>query len=163
MSLFSRRIFCFGLFAALPACGFTPVYGPGGAGSALQNAVLVDTPITREDYLLTRELETRLGRANPGRYGLSYSITVGSESVAISKDNVTARFNLLGNATFALRDLETLAVVTSGKASNFTGYSASGSTVATQAAERDARERLMVILANQIITQLVVATPASEL
>lgn len=158
----SRRTLLLTALAALPACGFQPVYGPNGAGSVLQGAVLVDTPVTRDDYLLTREIETRLGRANPGRYGLSYSIGVDPESVAISKTNVTTRYNLLGEATFALRDLETLEVITSGKASNFTGYSASGTTVATQAAERDARQRLMTILADQIIMRLVVAMPASN-
>jgi LPS-assembly lipoprotein len=158
----TRRTLLLTALAALPACGFQPVYGPNGAGSALQGAVLVDTPVTREDYLLVREIETRLGRANPGRYGLSYSIGVSSEAVAISKANVTTRYNLLGDVTFALRDLETQVVITSGKTSNFTGYSASGSTVATQAAERDARERLMTILADQIITRLMVAMPAAN-
>ncbi|MEI4263349.1 LPS assembly lipoprotein LptE [Roseovarius sp. D0-M9] len=159
----TRRAFAVGLLAALPACGFAPVYGPGGAGNALQGAVLVDTPVTREDYLLTRELETRLGRANPGRYGLSYSTAIGSEAIAISRANVTTRYNLLGETTYALRDLDTQAVIASGKVNNFTGYSASGSTVATQAAERDARERLMTILADQIITRLLVSVPKSGL
>ncbi|MFX0545012.1 LPS assembly lipoprotein LptE [Roseovarius sp. S1116L3] len=158
----TRRTFVLGLLGVLPACGFAPVYGPGGAATALQGEVLPDTPVTREDYLLVRELETRLGRANPGRYGLSYSITVTSAAVAISSEDVTTRYNLLGAATYALRDLETQAVITSGKTSNFTGYSASGTTVATQAAERDARERLMTILADQIVARLVVSVPASN-
>lgn len=161
MSLFSRRTFILTALAALPACGFTPVYGPGGTGSALQGAVLVDAPISRDGYLLTQELETRLGRANPGRYGLSYSIAMGEESMAIARDDVTTRFNLLGDITYALRDLDTQVVIASGKVSNFTGYSASGSTVATQAAERDARQRLMTMLAEQIVTRLVVAVPTS--
>jgi LPS-assembly lipoprotein len=44
--------------------------------------------------------------------------------------------------------------VTSGSVDNFTGYSATGTTVATLAAERDAQERLMTILADQIVTRL---------
>lgn len=162
MSSFNRRTFVCAALAALPACGFTPVYGPGGGGTALQGAVLVDAPVSRDDYLLTQELESVLGRGNPGKYGLSYAINVDQESVAISKQNVTTRYNLLGEATFALRDLETQAVVTSGKVSNFTGYSASGSTVSVQAARTDARKRLMSILAEQIVTRLVVAAPASD-
>ncbi|PVA11152.1 hypothetical protein DC366_05170 [Pelagivirga sediminicola] len=161
MSSFNRRSFLLAALAALPACGFSPVYGPGGAGTALQGAVLVDEPLTRDGYLLTREIESRLGRANPGRFGLSHAITVRQESVAISKANVTTRFRLLGDVTYALRDLESGAVVTSGKVSNFTGYSASGTTVATQAAEGDARRRLMNIMADQIVTRLIVAAPAA--
>ena len=157
----TRSSFGLGLLAMLPACGFTPVYGPGGSGAALQGAVLVDAPITRDAYLLTRELETRLGRPNPGEYGLSYAIAVSEESIAISRNNVTTRYNILGVITYALRDLSTQAVITSGKVSNFTGYSASGSTVATQAAKEDARTRLMTILAEQIVTLLLVSAPKS--
>jgi len=40
-----RRRFLLALpLLALAACGFEPVYGPGGAGTALQNRVLVDAP-----------------------------------------------------------------------------------------------------------------------
>lgn len=161
MSSCKRRTFILTALAALSACGFTPVYGPDGAGTALQGAVLVDAPTTRDAYLLTQELEARLGRANPGRFGLSYAITVRQEAIAISKSNVTTRYDLLGEITFALRDLETQKVITSGIVSNFTGYSASGSTVATQAAERDARARLMNILAEQIIARLMAAATAA--
>ena len=160
MSSFNRRTLILTALAALPACGFTPVYGPDGAGTALQGMVLVDAPITRDEYLLTREVETRLGRGNPGRYGLSHGIAVRAESIGISPTNVSTRFNLLGDATYALRDLETQKVIASGTVSNFTGYSASGSTVATQAAEIDARARLMTILADQIVARLLIAVPA---
>ena len=47
--------------------------------------------------------------------------------------------------------------MTSGTVNNFTAYSATGSTVATLAAERDALERLMVILGDQITTRLFAA------
>lgn len=156
----TRRLFGLTALAALAGCGFAPVYGPGGGGSALYNAVLVDEPVTRDAYLLTREVEQRLGRAGDARYGLGYDITLREESIAISANNVTTRYNLIGQVTYALRDLATQKVVNSGKVNSFTGYSASGSTVATQAAERDARARLMRILADQMITRLVAAPPA---
>ncbi len=155
----TRRFFCLGSLTALGACGFTPVYGPDGGGAALQDAVLADAPTTRDAFLLVREIEQRLGRGSPATYGLSYAITVQSEAIAIDLNDVTQRFNLLGEITYALRHLATGAVVASGKVNNFTGYSASGSTVATQAAERDARARLMSILADMLITRLVVAAP----
>lgn len=153
MSSFNRRLFLLSA-AALAGCGFTPAYGPGGAASKLQNAVLVDEPDNRPGYLLTRRFEERLGRANPGRYGLSYSIATSENAIAISPDNVITRYNVLGSVTFALRDLATDKVLTSGKVNSFTSYSASGTTVATQAARRDAEARLMTILTDQIITRL---------
>ena len=43
-----------------------------------------------------------------------------------------------------------------GRTDSFTSYSATGSTAATQAAERDARRRLMVILADRVIDRLLI-------
>ena len=158
MSSCKRRNFL-GLAAAatLSACGFAPVYGPQGGGTKLLGAVRVDDPKTRDDFLFVRTMEDRLGRPSNERYGLSYAIKLSAEAVAISSNNVTTRYNLLGEVTFSLRDLETDQAVTSGKAQNFTGYSASGTTVSAQAAEKDARRRLMTILADDVTTRLTAA------
>lgn len=153
-----RRLFCLGAVAALSGCGFRPVYGPGGTAAALQGAVRVEAPMDRDGYLLTRQIEDRLGRPDDARFALTHSIRIRSEPIAISASNVTTRYNLLGEVTFALRDLADGRVIASGKAANFTGYSASGSTVATQAAESDARARLVTILADQVIRQLEAAS-----
>ncbi|WP_428512421.1 LPS assembly lipoprotein LptE [Roseovarius sp.] len=154
MSSFNRRFIVLGLPAGLAACGFAPAYAPGGGGSNLQGAVLVEAPNSRPGYLLTRHIEERLGRGERQVYGLGYSITLTEEAVAISRSNVNTRYNLLGNVTYALRDLRSNAVVLSGQADSFTSYSASGTTVATQAAKRDAEARLMVILGDQILNRL---------
>lgn len=159
MSLYNRRFFLFGCFAALSACGFSPAYGPSGSAGRLQNAILVDEPKERAAFLLTQHLEDRLGRANGPRYGLSYAIDLKTAPIAISTNNVTTRYNLLGTITYALRDLNGGAVLSTGKVDSFTGYSASGTTVATQAAERDAQIRLMTILADQIVTRLIAVSP----
>lgn len=153
MSLLNRRSILLAPLA-LAACGFTPVYGPGGTGTALQNRVLVDIENSRENYLLVRELEERLGRANTPTYGLALTITTEEQGLAIDTAGNTRRFNLLGTVAYALRDLNTGQIVTSGTVKNFTGYSATGTTVATLAAETDAQERLMNILAQQITTRL---------
>ncbi|WP_101067256.1 LPS assembly lipoprotein LptE [Roseovarius salinarum] len=163
MSSFDRRRF---LLAAVPAgalalagCGFTPVYGPQGGGRAIQGAVRVDAPEGREGYLLTRTLEERLGRGGKSRYGLSHAVETRERGAAIATGNVTTRYTLLGEATYALRDLDDGRVLLSGKVDSFTSYSASGSTVATTAAREDARERLMTILADQIVDRLLLAAP----
>jgi LPS-assembly lipoprotein len=154
MSSFNRRFVLFGSAALLAGCGYAPAYGPNGVARGLQGTIAVDEPDSRPGYLLTQTLEDRLGRPAPARYGLAHSIALNRDSIAISASNVTTRFNLLGQVTYALRDLETGEVLTSGKVDSFTSYSASGTTVALQAAERDAEERLMVILADQITTRL---------
>ncbi len=50
-------------------------------------------------------------------------------------------------------------VAAKGRVESFTSYSATGSTVATLAAETDAATRLMQILADQIATRLIAAAP----
>ncbi len=156
MSLLNRRsIFLAPL--ALAACGFQPVYGPSGNGTALQNRVLVDEPDDREGYILTREIEEQLGRATTPTYGLALNIATKEESLATDLQGNTLRFNLIGVVDYALRDIATGQIVTSGKVDNFTGYSATDTTVATQASEQDAQIRLMNILADQIVTRLFAA------
>ncbi len=154
MSLLNRRALLLAPLT-LAACGFQPVYGPGGTGRALQNRVLVDEPEERFGFLLTRALEERLGRANPAAYGLSLTIKTREEGLAIDSEGNTERFDLLATVEYALRDLNTGNVVTSGEVENFTGYSTTGTTVATLAAEKDAQERLMTIIADQIVTRLI--------
>ena len=154
MSSFSRRSVILGVPAAVAACGFSPAFAPGGAATRLQNSILLDEPVGREGFLFNRHFEDRLGRGSPARYGLSYSISVDEDAIAITEDNVITRFNLLGSVKYALRDMQSKAVLVSGKVDNFTSYSASGTTVATQAAQRDAEARLMIILADQVINKL---------
>lgn len=158
MSSYSRRTVLLGA-AALSACGFTPAYGPGGGADRLDGNVAVDAPTTQPAYRLVRHLEDRLGRAAAPRYGLSHAIRINERPSAISDDNITLRYNLLGEVTYALRDLDSGEVLTSGKVDSFTSYSTSGTTVATEAAKRDASDRLMVILGDAMITRLVAVAP----
>ncbi|QYX56164.1 hypothetical protein K1T73_14010 [Roseovarius sp. SCSIO 43702] len=157
MSLFNRRLFCLTGLAALAGCGFSPVYAPGGGGAMLLDSVRLDDPKTRADFLFVRTMEERLGRPTDPAYALSYAITLREEAIAISAAGINTRYNIIGSLTYALRDLSTGAVVTSGKSRNFTGYSASGTTVATQAAQREARARLMTIFADDVTTRLAAA------
>ncbi|MEX0370523.1 MAG: LPS assembly lipoprotein LptE [Tateyamaria sp.] len=142
----------------LAACGFEPVYGPGGTGTALQNRVQVDTPIDREGFLLVRQLEERLGRAGDPAYALGVRLSVFEEARAIDPDGDLRRFHMIGQAEYTLKDLSTGAIVSANSVDNFVGYSATGTTVATLAAKRDATERLMTILADEIVLQLQAST-----
>ncbi|MHA7850608.1 LPS assembly lipoprotein LptE [Roseovarius sp.] len=167
MSSFDRRRFLVGppaLIAAavLSGCGFTPAYGPSGSAGKLLNAVEVSEPKGRAGYLMTRELEDRLGRAGQPRYALVYAIEVSETPVAISRLNLITRYNLLGKVTYALNDLATDQVLTSGTVDNFTSFAASDTTVATEAARRAAEERIVVILSDQVVARLVAAADSFE-
>lgn len=162
MSLLKQPLLILSLATSLvvSACGFTPVYTAGGTGHALYGEVEIETPPqakTRGDanaYFLVRNLEERLGRSTAGTYRLELSLSTRSEGQAITADNEITRYSILGSAGYSLIRLSDGMVVASGTETNFTGYSATGSTVETLAGERDAFERLMVILADQITTRL---------
>lgn len=145
-------VFC--LCLVLAACGFEPVYGPGGTGTLLQNRVQVDTPIDREGFLLVRQLEERLGRPGDPAYALGVQLSVFEEARAIDPDGDLRRFHMIGQAEYTLKDKATGAVLQTDTVDNFVGYSATGTTVATLAAKRDATERLMTILADEIVLRL---------
>ena len=69
------------------------------------------------------------------------------------------RFHLIGQADYTLIDVASGFAVQSGSVDNFVGYSATGTTVATLATRREAQERLMTILADQIVLRLQANAP----
>lgn len=140
---------------ALAACGFQPAYGPGGAAKALQGRVRVNDPNNKNAFDLVQRLEERLGRSDAPAYDLSYTINVRSIGVGVTADNSTTRYQLHGEVVWSLTARDGGARVTGGRVSNFASYSATGSTVAQLTANTDASLRLMRMLGDQIITQLI--------
>ncbi len=159
MWLSDRRKFL-GLLAALASasCGFVPAYGPGGPARGLLGKVVVDDPYDKNSFDLVGRLEDRLGRADAAAYRLSYTISTGTVALGITQSNAITRYNVTGIVTYALHQASTDTVVAAGSVRNFTSYSASGTVVSTAASERDAYLRLMRILADQIVTELVAAS-----
>lgn len=156
MSSSDRRAFLILLAAApLAACGFTPAYGPAGPARAMMGRVAINDPGSRAAFDLVGRLEERLGRAEAPVWRLGFSIETRSVALGITSSNTITRYNIVGSVRYALRRIDTGATVASGKAQNFTSYSASGTVVSTAASERDAHARLMRILADQIVTDLV--------
>ncbi|MEO1679149.1 MAG: LPS assembly lipoprotein LptE [Pseudomonadota bacterium] len=156
-----RRLALFVLaLGGLAACGFEPAYAPGGAATELRGQILPDAPDSAIEFAFASRLEDRLGRAEVGAFTLGYEIDTLVDGLAITPDQETLRFNLVGRADFTVRNMSDGAVLTSGAVENFVSYSAIGTTVATRASETDAQERLAVILADQIVSRLV-ATAAS--
>ncbi|SDI64616.1 LPS assembly lipoprotein LptE [Aliiruegeria lutimaris] len=156
MSLSDRRTFLAALAASglTAGCGFTPAYAPGGAGDRLRGQLTTDPPYDKPSYVLVDRIETRLSRNDSAPYRLTFSITYGFDGLAVSPDGSTYRYHLTGTLDYTVVDQNTQATVTSGTVRNFVAYSALGTTVATSASAIDARERLMIILADQVVTEL---------
>jgi LPS-assembly lipoprotein len=152
----SDRRSILGLLAALPlaACGFTPAYSPGGAATQLRNAILVDDPPDRLAYEFVGRLEERFGPPLEPAYRLAYQITTQKVELAVTTEGSILRYNVTGTVAFTLTDRTTGAVLTQGQATSFAAAAATEATIAAQAAEQDANSRLMIILADQVVTRL---------
>ena len=148
MWLSSRRVF-FLAALALAGCGFVPVNGVTSKSQMLRNTVLVQAPTNRVEFELVRNLEVQLGQATPKLYDLRYKLNVDEDIIVVSAAQEINRFSLEGVLEYSLVDSGGV-VLLSNTAKSFTGYSATGTTVATQRSKRDAYDRLMVILAKQV-------------
>ena len=155
MSLSNRRIFVLGLAGFTAACGFEPVYAPGSAAAALRNAVLVAPPSDPVGFELVQELERRFGEPRSARYRLTANLAMREDSIGVTAEGTISRFRLRGRADYAKINPVTDEVLTRGQAMSFTTYSATSTTVATTFAQRDARRRLMVILAERMVADLI--------
>ncbi|MBI1494752.1 LPS assembly lipoprotein LptE [Halocynthiibacter styelae] len=153
MWLFKRLTFTL-MLTALTGCGFTPALAPGDSGSALPGQIEIMAPDDRNSFDVTRRLEERLGQPRDVNWDLNYTLTTDEEGVGITPEQVTTRFNIHGQVHFTVTLSGTDQQVFSGQVRNSTSYAATGSTVSTLTAERDARQRLMFILADQLYTQL---------
>ena len=151
-----RRTLLAGLAAAgfVAGCGFTPVYAPGGPGTRLQGQILADAPDKPVEFVFVSRLEDRLGRNDAAPYRLAYHIETSTQGLAITSDQETLRYHLSGRVSFSVKESGTDTILTRGVVENFTSYSAIGTTVATRASQKDAAERLMIILADQVVTRL---------
>lgn len=155
MWLSDRRSFLALLIAGgVAACGFTPVYGPGGSGEGLRGAITMAEPDTREGFELVKALEQRLGRNLSAPYQLSYKITTQTQGMGVTPVQEITRTQVRGAVEYQITETGTGRVVDKGSVSNFTSYSSEGSTVSTATVERDAYRRLMVSMADLITTRL---------
>ncbi|NKX45579.1 LPS assembly lipoprotein LptE [Roseicyclus persicicus] len=155
MSSSDRRTLLLLLAAApLAACGFTPVYAPGGPGTAVRGRLAIAAPDTRLGFVLVARLEDRLGRSQAPTHRLSYEIATSQRDLAITGTDDITRVNLNGSLRFRVTEVATDLQVQAGEVSTFTAYSTTGSPVATAAARRDAEDRLMVALADQLVSRL---------
>ncbi|WP_089880941.1 LPS assembly lipoprotein LptE [Citreimonas salinaria] len=145
---------------SLAGCGFAPVYGAGGAGGKLLGEVALPEPAGPIGYVFNRRFEERLGRAGPdASYALRLALATDEEALGGTSAGATTRYRLAGEVRFTLVDAVTERILVSDATQAFTGYSATGSTVATLAARRDAEQRLAVLLADQMVDLLLLTAP----
>ncbi|MBW7920493.1 MAG: hypothetical protein H3C51_00135 [Rubellimicrobium sp.] len=139
---------------ALAGCGFVPAMGEGGAGR-FRGATAITAPATVDGYRLLARIEDRLGRADAARWHLTVTLDTDESSAAYGADGSIGRATVTGQAGWRLTEGADGPLVGEGRARAFAGYdSGLSNTVALRAAAIDAHERLMVQLADQIVTQM---------
>lgn len=147
-----------GVLAALAGCGFRPVYLPDSATQKFQDQIFVQAPTKRVEYEFVKALQGQVGRAQSGQFKLSYDIEMTTRSTVVSAAQELERFSVEGLVSFTLTDSENTPI-TSGSTRSFTTYSATGSTLASDRSQRDAENRLAVILADQVVTHIIATVP----
>lgn len=168
----SRRKFGFGLAAVigLTACGYSPAYGPKGSARNLFNRVEFKTPASRNEFDLVGQFEQRLGHGEDAKFRLTYDVSTSQDGTGLTPAQERIRFNVVGRLSYTLTDTTSGQVLTRGTVENFTGYSVASvdvtatppgtsATISTLSAKRDASRRLMVILADQVVTRLIASSP----
>ncbi len=152
------------LSAALPGCGFSPIYarGPGGmAGPAEMGlaAITVGPMPERLGQELRQALQSRLELGASGvarQFDLMVSLALSGEPIAIQQDSSVTRIRLIASASWTLNAQDPLrSTLSSGSARTLDGYNIINQQYFAADQENDAvQHRMMGALADQITLQL---------
>lgn len=144
----------------LGACGFRPLYGTGADGSSafddletVQVAPLPDRTGQRLHNLLRDRINPR-GQPQAPRYVLQISLSEDLENLAIEQDETATRANLKLTARFRLRSVEGDEIVFRGVSNSVNSYNIVDSQFATFVSQRDARDRALRELSEDIRLRL---------
>jgi LPS-assembly lipoprotein len=150
MSWFNRS-FALALLGAVAAasiagCGFRPLYGNHATGSSRDDFLLIEiaTIDDREGQLLRNELIRRLhagGNRQVPAYRLETRLSESKTVLAVQKNAFATRSNLAMVAKFSLRDVRTGAVAFDSSSKVTVSYNILDSEFASLLAEKNARER----------------------
>lgn len=158
-----RRVFLLGGASALLAgCGFQPLYGDkdyGAAGGKDLATVKINTIADRNGQILHNFLLDRInphGRPGAPLYSLDIQLTEQKTNVGIIKDSTATLGQLASTANYTLYDLKKRVPAHSGRSRSFTSYQIVESQFATLSAEKDARERTLREIAEDITTKVAV-------
>jgi LPS-assembly lipoprotein len=144
--------------AALPACGFEPLYAPSGPAAAALGKVEVEVIEGTPGFLMRERLIDLLGPAEAPTHRLAVDLALDKVGVAITEQDVTTRFNIRGTAAWRLFPIGAAEPVLSGEAGAVSGYGAPSSDTASAfailSAQRAAEETVALLLADRIARRL---------
>lgn len=146
------------LALALSGCGLRPLYGGGESSSVatgLRTIVVGKIP-GQVGWLTRNALVDRLGGEadGAGAYRLEVELDDNITGFGIRGDSATTRERRTLRARYRLVDLATGSVVLDATAGSDAGIDVVSSEYATVAAEQSAVERLVPVVADQIVARL---------
>ncbi len=145
--------------ALLSACGFSPIYGHHTGSPAVEvslSTIFIDAIDGKDGQFLRNKLMDRLYfHGRPAEPTAFLKITLSSTEVGlgIQKDATTSRSQLDMNASYMLRDREKKTLF-SGSAHSVASYSKLTAQYGTLATQRDAYERALNEISEQIAGRL---------
>lgn len=142
----------------LAGCGFQPIHGQRSAASGADLAAIdIGLIADRTGQMLRNELLQKMhprGALSPSRYGLSVTLRESLQNLAIRKDEVATRANLIIVAGFSMTERGGRKRVFNGNVRSVNSYNILTSDFATLSAREDARRRAVQQLASGIIQRL---------
>lgn len=151
---------CLGLIVCaavitVAGCGFRPLYGKsGGSDAAALSTIQINQIPDRIGQKLRSLLLERLAPKGPARrtdYTLSVTLKEAKRELAIRKDETATRANLVITAKFSLTARRRPARGSfTGTAASTNSYNVLQSEFATLSAEKDARDRALNTIADEI-------------
>jgi LPS-assembly lipoprotein len=141
----------------LAGCGFAPVLANEDRG-----IYRFESADSVAGFRLREQLEQRLGAPEAPRYVIKTTLSLSERAAAITADGDTSRLNVIARSNWSLVEIATGEQLETGTVEAFTSYSATGSTVATQSTRDDARARVAVILADMIVSRVLLRTAGTS-
>ena len=162
MSLY-KRIIGFWALLLLGACGFEPVYAQSTSTNSVRNNFDLLAPTDRGTYQFYHNLKGQISDNPQAQYALSYTISQSATNAATDADGKSHRGVLKGSLAYRITGKINGETVKTGNVKGFTSYSALASSVASDAAGRDATIRLMKILSDNLVDELMMVAAKGEI
>ncbi|GLQ04952.1 LPS assembly lipoprotein LptE [Sneathiella chinensis] len=155
-----KQICAISLALLAGACGFQPLYGKQNDSSVVRDrlAATYVMPIEgRTGQIVRNELLDRVtpaGTPDGTKYRLMVKISERKQGLAIKEDDSTTRYNLTLSALYTLLDSTGKNTLYQGSAQSIASFNIVDSDFANLAAEKNARKRSALVLAEKIHRQL---------
>ena len=157
MLLFDKKKYLFALLLGVfvAACSFEPAWmAKDQKAKILWQNIDLKEPKTSNEFHLNRHLASRLGKAEDSELFLKYELFTETKRAALSFDGKANRIRIHGEVKFSVVQNGDNIILISSIVKDSVGYSDAILAVTDQASERDAYARLMVLLGDRIVDEL---------